>query len=374
MSAPQDVGLQYLVKFRNGQDYKQVADEGGVVPVIGSGGPFTTANDFLYDGESVLFGRKGTVDRPRHIVGKFWTVDTMFYTELSESVHGRWLYYWATTVPYGLYSTDTALPSMTSSTLGRLKVPWVPFDAQKRIADYLDRETGEIDAMLAKMDELTTTLEARRTEVVQTVLRELPERVSVTLLAETVSGSGFPDRFQGVTDAELPFYKVSSLSTARQGVLYEAENTVTSATAESLGARIIPAGSIVMAKIGAALLLARFVRTSVRCCIDNNMQALVPRAEIVHSRFLAYAMKTVSVPSLVKPGPVPTIDVMGLKMTQIPIARDLDEQQRIADHLDEVTGKIDQMLAKTAELKSLLIERRSALITDVVTGKKQVHS
>ena len=51
-----------------------------------------------------------------------------------------------------------------------------------------------------------------------------------------------------------------------------------------------------------------------------------------------------------------------------------DEQIRIADRLDEVTGKIDQMLAKTAELKSLLIERRSALITDVVTGKKQVHS
>ena len=52
----------------------------------------------------------------------------------------------------------------------------------------------------------------------------------------------------------------------------------------------------------------------------------------------------------------------------------LAEQTRIADHLDEVTGKIDHMLAKTAELKSLLIERRSALITDVVTGKKQVHS
>ena len=50
----------------------------------------------------------------------------------------------------------------------------------------------------------------------------------------------------------------------------------------------------------------------------------------------------------------------------------IDEQRRIADHLDEVTGKIDAMLAKVAELKSLLIERRAALIADVVTGRKKV--
>ena len=48
------------------------------------------------------------------------------------------------------------------------------------------------------------------------------------------------------------------------------------------------------------------------------------------------------------------------------------EQRRIADHLDEVTGKIDAMQAKVAELKSLLMERRAALITDVVTGRKAV--
>lgn len=50
----------------------------------------------------------------------------------------------------------------------------------------------------------------------------------------------------------------------------------------------------------------------------------------------------------------------------------LDEQRRIADHLDDVTSKINTMLAKVAELKELLTERRAALITDVVTGRKVV--
>lgn len=51
---------------------------------------------------------------------------------------------------------------------------------------------------------------------------------------------------------------------------------------------------------------------------------------------------------------------------------DFDEQRRIADHLDEVTGRIDAMLATIDELKALLVERRAALITDVVTGRKKV--
>ena len=50
----------------------------------------------------------------------------------------------------------------------------------------------------------------------------------------------------------------------------------------------------------------------------------------------------------------------------------LEEQQRIADHLDEVTGRIDAMHATIDELKALLVERRAALITDVVTGQKKV--
>ena len=49
-----------------------------------------------------------------------------------------------------------------------------------------------------------------------------------------------------------------------------------------------------------------------------------------------------------------------------------DQHRRIADHLDEATGRIDAMLATIDELKALLVERRAALITDVVTGRKKV--
>lgn len=65
---------------------------------------------------------------------------------------------------------------------------------------------------------------------------------------------------------------------------------------------------------------------------------------------------------------------MGMKMSRIAYNPSLKEQRRIADHLDEVTGKSDAMLATIDELKALLVERRAALITDVVTGRKKMPS
>ena len=372
MTEPREIALQFLVKFRSGQDYKHVDDPAGSVPVYGSGGIFASASDYLYDGESVLFGRKGTIDRPAYVCGKFWTVDTMFYTELREGVSGRWLYYWATTIPFGLYSTDTALPSMTSSVLGRIKAPLVPHVQQCAIADYLDREIGEIDAMLAKLASLSESVSERRREIVHSILKSVGQTVRLGLVVDVVSGSGFPDRYQGISDEELPFYKVSSLSNADRQVLTDSDNTVSREIADQLGARVIPSQSVVMAKIGAALLLARYALTARPSCIDNNMQALVPHQGVIISRFLAYAMEGVSIPSLVKPGPVPSLDVMGMKMSRIAYNPSLKEQCRIADHLDEVTGRIDAMLATIDELKALLVERRAALITDVVTGRKKV--
>jgi len=50
----------------------------------------------------------------------------------------------------------------------------------------------------------------------------------------------------------------------------------------------------------------------------------------------------------------------------------MDEQKRIADHLDAVTGRIDGMLAKIASLRILLVERSSTFLLDVVTGQKEV--
>ena len=139
------------LSFNNGRDYKHIeVDEG--YPVIGSGGAFANASEYLYDGEALLLGRKGTIDRPLYINGKFWTVDTMFYAVPNRKTCCKYMYYQASTAPLARYSTNTALPSMTQTSLQNLLMCFPPLPEQQSIASYLDEKCSEIDANIANLE------------------------------------------------------------------------------------------------------------------------------------------------------------------------------------------------------------------------------
>ena len=181
-------------------------------------------------------------------------------------------------------------------------------------------------------------------------------------LVRTQSGVGFPHAHQGKQDGTFPFYKVGSLAKVGcDGTIHDDRHTVEPDVAEKLGAKIIPAGSTLLAKIGAALLLGRFVPTSKDCCIDNNMLALIPGTRI-HARYLTYACSLIDVATLERSGPVPTLDVEGLRQVRIPLP-DLETQRAIADYLDRETAEIDAMSADLDEMEALLTERRSTSIS-----------
>ena len=141
--------IKAFAKINNGLDYKAVIAEEGY-PVYGSGGQFAYANTYLYDGEAVLLGRKGTIDKPLYINDKFWTVDTMFYSVCNNKVSTKFFYYCCCSIiPFQYYSTSTALPSMTQSDILNHKVTFPSLKEQYQIADYLDKQTAKIDQAIA---------------------------------------------------------------------------------------------------------------------------------------------------------------------------------------------------------------------------------
>ena len=129
--------LKRCLTLRNGQDYKHIETESGY-PVYGSGGIFKHASKYLYDGESVLFGRKGTIDKPLFVSGKFWTVDTMFYSIPLRDINCKYMYYQGLTIPFDRYATATALPSMTQTDLGNHLVCRPSLEEQNEIVNYID--------------------------------------------------------------------------------------------------------------------------------------------------------------------------------------------------------------------------------------------
>lgn len=155
--------LKYCVQINNGQDYKPVISESGV-PVFGSGGQFAFANRHVYDGEVVLLGRKGTIDKPMYFVGKFWAVDTVFYAIIRQNYCGKFIYYVTKTIPYTYYSTSTALPSMTQTDLNNNEMVLPPLAEQEEIAVYLDTVNQKIDRAVAlKREEIEKLKEYKQT-------------------------------------------------------------------------------------------------------------------------------------------------------------------------------------------------------------------
>ena len=157
--------MKRVLTINNGKDYKDVQTESGY-PVIGSGGQFAYANEYLYDGEAVLLGRKGTIDKPMYINGKFWTVDTMFYAVPHQNVCCRYIYYQAQTIPFGLYSTNTALPSMTQTDLADNPMCFPPLLEQLAIATYLDSKTAKIDATITSLESQRDDLNALKQSII----------------------------------------------------------------------------------------------------------------------------------------------------------------------------------------------------------------
>jgi type I restriction enzyme S subunit len=156
------MSLKRVATICNGHDYKDVADPNGVYPVMGSGGEFARASTFLFNGESVLLGRKGTIDKPLYMNGPFWAVDTMFYTRIAEHAFPKFVYYAALNIPFSLYSTNTALPSMTGEDLSLHQICAPDFNEQRKIAQSLDLETARIDALITQKNRFIELLKEKR--------------------------------------------------------------------------------------------------------------------------------------------------------------------------------------------------------------------
>lgn len=159
--------IKTIAEINNGADYKDIELSDGGYPVIGSGGEFARASRYAYDGKSVLFGRKGTVDKPLFFEGKFWTVDTMFWSKIDEK-HAvpKFVYYAALAIPYDYYQTKTALPSMTQSNLLNHHIALPGMDTQQKISDSLDSYSRKTDELKQKIQTQIALLRERRTSLI----------------------------------------------------------------------------------------------------------------------------------------------------------------------------------------------------------------
>ena len=151
----EEVILGDLLTIKHGKSQHAIAVPDGKYPILATGGVIGRTNHILYDKPSVLIGRKGTIDVPRYMDTPFWTVDTLFYTEIKKCAYPKFIYYLFTQIDWRSYNEASGVPSLNASTIEKI-VTSVPKRAEQEV----------IAKVISDMDTELTALEAKRNKTI----------------------------------------------------------------------------------------------------------------------------------------------------------------------------------------------------------------
>jgi len=146
--------LGEIFKIKYGKPYTHL--DFGKIPLLGTGGVIGYVNESLYNKPSVLIGRKGTINKPRYINTPFWTVDTLFYTEIKSNYATFFIYLLVCKINWLKYNEATGVPSLNTSSIKGVKVSLPSLAEQEKIADFfstLDAYLGQKKQRLALLQE-----------------------------------------------------------------------------------------------------------------------------------------------------------------------------------------------------------------------------
>ena len=392
--------FKYCAQILNGREYADIEVEDGGYPVIGSGGEFARASKYCFDGESVLLGRKGTINKPLYIKDKFWCVDTMFYTQARDHYHVKFLYYCALCFRFDYYVTSTALPSMTQKDLGNEVIAVPSYREQQTIAQFLDEQCNKIDGIISDLETQIDTLQRyKKSLILETVTKGLNKKApmkpsGIDWIGDIPKHWG-AKRLKYLLEQSDENIKVGPFGSALSGgdIVNEGkwvynqrvvldnnfeENDVciTDEKFQEMRSFIVHAGDLLITTRGTigkvAIVPENPAEGILHPCIIKfrvNRELLIPElvklifndSDIVKDQFIVMSNAT-------------TIEVIysySLKDIVLPVIP-MSEQIEIYKFLSEKCSTIDAILQdKQAQLETIRQHKKS-LIYEYVTGKKRV--
>lgn len=248
-------------------------------------------------------------------------------------------------------------------------IPFPELDEQRAIAAALSDASAWVESLDALIAKKRDVFEGMR-QMLLTGTQRLPgfhENWGELRLCDIGSfggGCGFPTRMQGGSSG-IPFYKVSDMNTGgNETIMRVARNYVTEQEAKALGANVYLPGSVIFAKVGAAIFLERKRILSEPSCIDNNMMALTPNAKLMDTSYLHLLLSLVKLSAHSASTALPALNAGVLAAITIRVPS-LDEQHAIAAILLDASTEIDNLVAERDKAELI----RQGMAQDLLTGK-----
>ncbi|MCY3843267.1 MAG: restriction endonuclease subunit S [Acidobacteria bacterium] len=365
----------------------------GDVVVFGSNGPVGTHARANTEAPCLIVGRKGSFGRVNYSARAVFAIDTTFFTDARHTKGDlRWAYYALQCARLDAISRDSAIPGLDREDAYARAIAVGPIHEQRAIADFLDRETATIDALVAKRERLIELLQEKRTALITRAvtrgldpnvpmkdsgvewLGEIPAHWKLTPLKRILRRCdyGISESLGGGGDI-----RVLTMAHVQDGETVLPDDGSIDAVDRTL---ILESGDLLFNRTNSRELVAKvgifrgdrqeqvtFASYLVRLTARDN----------VEPEWLNYLLNSTGLLGMARSMALLSVNQANLNPTKyqrivVPMP-ELSEQRRIAGFAKHEATRIDTLVRKIREAIDQLKEFRMAVISAAVTGKIDVR-
>ena len=369
------VPLNEFILLQRGFDLPQSDRISGDIPVVASTGVAGFHNEYKVDAPGVVIGRSGSIGGGQYITKKFWPLNTTLWVKDFKGHDARYVYYLLKSIDFHRFNVGTGVPTLNRNHLSSVLVKNLGYINEKVIAKILgdlddkihlnnqinqtlesiaqalfkswfvdfdpvrakivakqEGNNPEFAAMcvisgksevelhqMAEDDfaELQATAALFPDELVESELGEVPKGWEVNSLGNICNftpGSAFKPEYQGQTQGEIPFIKVSDMNlNGNEIFIVKANNYIDNSLQKERKFKLHEEGATVFAKIGVALISNRRRVLTMPTIIDNNMMSASPLKGLSTPYYLYLLLKTIDFNTLVSGTALPYLNVSDLR-------------------------------------------------------------
>ena len=342
----------------NGRNQKQVENPKGKYPIYGSGGVMGYADDYICGANTVIIGRKGSINNPIYVDVPFWNVDTAFgLVAHKEVLLPKYLYYFCVNFNFEQLNTTVTIPSLTKANLLQIEIAVPSIKKQGEIVAVLDQVSALIDLRYRQLKEIDDLVKSRFIEMFGD--GESPIKTVEELCSDIVDCPHTTPKYEG--ELKNPAIRTSEIK--KGYIAWETMRYVSDEEYEERTARLKPeAGDIVYGREGtfgnAAILPGGY-----NFCLGQRVMLLRPDYSKCTSEYLLHSVISDDVYRQAteknNASTVAHVNVKDVKQFKVPLPS-FDKQNQFAafvEQTDKSKFEIQQSLEELEILKKSLMQQ-----------------
>lgn len=348
-----------VLEIKNGRNQRQVENPDGRYPIYGSGGVMGRADDYICEAETVVIGRKGSINNPIFVNEPFWNVDTAFGLVVKKEVLlPKYLYYFCVNFDFEKLNTTVTIPSLTKANLLQIEIALPKLEEQKKVVDVLDKVTNLAELrqqQLAKLDELA---KARFVEVFGDInINDKGWDVEPLGRLCTIVRGASPRPIEKYLGGDVPWIKISDATNGENIYLNKTKEYIIQEGVSK--SRKVKSGSLIFANCGVSLGFARIITFD--GCIHDGWLAMEDVDDRANKIFLLQALNqmTEHFREIAPAGTQPNLNTTIMKEYKqiIPPMCLQEEFVEFIDRVDKLRLQIEKSLEKLETLKKALMQQ-----------------